>query len=138
MYIKGAANYMGITKQIIRMLEKYNKDKILDITTVGRKSKLPRKVTVGFVCFNSKLFLRTSHRTEWYKNLITTPKLKLIINSEEIPAIAKPIRSQELIKILQERYYERYKLYDIYANLIKLRGDKHFFQIYADYKVVCR
>ena len=127
----------NILNVVIRKLEQSNSRKIINLVTKGRVTGLPRFVTIGFVCFKGRVYVRTSHETNWYKNIQVNPNVKVIVGEEELISVAKPVTNEILKETLQKKYLMRYKIFDIYANLLKLRGDRHFFELEDMSKISC-
>ena len=123
---------------LIQRLSEAKSSRIIQLVTTGRRSGLPRTVTVGFICYYGRLYVRTSHRTNWYKNILANPEIKVVHDGAEFPVRAEPVKDEETVKVLQRIYWEKYNMFDAYARLIKLRGDRHFFEIIGSTKLPCK
>ena len=97
--------------------------------TIGRRSGLPRPVTVWFVYLDGRLFVRTSKKTNWYKNLKANPTVEAEVGGLKFRAEAEQISDQALTKRLQEAYRRKYRLADALSNLIMIRGSPIFFEL---------
>ncbi len=123
---------------LVQRLSEAKSSRIIQLVTIGRQSGLPRTVTVGFICHYGRLYVRTSHRTNWYKNILANPEIKVIHDGAEFLVRAKQVKNEEISKVLQHIYWEKYNIFDVYARLIKLRGDLHFFEITGSTKDACK
>jgi len=99
------------------------------LVTIGRRSRLPRPVTVWFVYFEGRLFVRTSKKTNWYKNVKANPRVEAEVGGLRFRAEAEQVVDQELIKRLQEAYRRKYLLADVFSNLIMIRGNPIFLEL---------
>lgn len=122
---------------LVQRLNEAKSSRIIRLVTTGRRSGLPRTVTVGFICHSGRLYVRTSHRTHWYKNILANPELKVVYDGVEFPVRAELVKDEETVRALQHIYWEKYNMFDAYARLIKLRGDRHFFEILGSTEVPC-
>jgi len=127
-----------IISRLVQRLSEVKSNQIIHLVTTGRRSGLPRPVAVGFVCYRGGLYVRTSHRTNWYKNILANPEIKIIHDKDEFPARAKPVTNEEIAKVLQQDYLSKYNMFEVYARLIKLRGDRHFFEIISSMEAPCK
>ena len=92
------------------------------LVTIGRRSGLPRPVTVFFVYLDGRLFVRTSKKTNWYKNVKANPRVEVEAGELRFRAEAEQVIDQVLIKRLQEAYRRKYRLADVFSNLIMIKG----------------
>ena len=97
--------------------------------TIGRRSGLPRRVTVWFVYFDGRLFVRTSNRTNWGKNLKANPAVEAEVGGLRFKAEAELVSDQVLISRLQEAYRRKYRLAEVFSSLIMIRGSPMFFEL---------
>ena len=70
-------------------------DRVIDITTIGRKSGTPSRIETWFYRADGKLFLTGSPgKRDWYANLVKTPEflfhLKKAVEAD-LPSLATPI-----------------------------------------------
>lgn len=110
-------------------LENRKDKRTIHLVTTGRRTGLPRPVTVWFICLDARLFVRTSKRTNWYKNLKSNPSVEAEVGGLKFKAEAEQIYDQALIKRLKEAYRRKYWLADVFSNLIMLRGEPIFFEL---------
>jgi len=97
--------------------------------TVGRRSGLPRPVTVWFVYLDGKLFVRTSYKTNWGKNLIANPSVEAEVGGLRFKAEAERVDDQRLKDTLLEAYRRKYKFFDLISRFFKIRGNPLFFEL---------
>ena len=73
-------------------------DRLIDITTIGRKSGKPRRIEITFHNIDSRLYISGSPgRRDWYANLLENPKFEFhLIQSTlaDLPARAEPITEE--------------------------------------------
>ena len=70
-------------------------DRVIDITTIGRKSGQPRRIEIWFHNVNGRLFITglPGHR-DWYANLVAHPDFTFHLKESvqaDLPARAVPI-----------------------------------------------
>jgi deazaflavin-dependent oxidoreductase (nitroreductase family) len=68
-------------------------DRIVDITTVGRRSGAPRRIEIWLIHIGGRLYLSgLPGRRDWYANLAATPRLILHLKQTvvaDLPATAR-------------------------------------------------
>ena len=111
------------------LLEEVKDKRTIRLVTIGRRSGLPRPVTVWFVYLEGRLFVRTSKKTNWYKNIKANPLVEVEVVGLKFRAEAEQVFNQALIKQLQEAYKRKYRLADTFSNLIIIRGSPVFFEL---------
>ena len=53
-----------------------NNDRIIDITTIGRKSGQPRRIEIWFHNLNGRIFITgLPGRRNWYANMLANPEI---------------------------------------------------------------
>ncbi|MBI2936120.1 MAG: nitroreductase family deazaflavin-dependent oxidoreductase [Chloroflexi bacterium] len=71
------------------------KDRLVDITTTGRKTGQPRRVELGFHLLDGKIFLSgRPGRRGWYANLLANPEFTFHLKQsvkQDLRAKATPI-----------------------------------------------
>jgi deazaflavin-dependent oxidoreductase (nitroreductase family) len=86
-------------------------DRLIDITTVGRKSGKPSKIEIAFHNFDGRLYISgTPGRRDWYANLVANPQFTFHLKQSaqaNLPATATPItdaatRRQVLTKVVEK------------------------------------
>ncbi len=83
-----------------RVLEALKSGGIADITTIGRKSGLPRRIEIYFHHFDGEFFLagRPGRKRDWLANLKANPDFTLHLKREvvaDLAARATPITDPE-------------------------------------------
>ena len=73
-------------------------DGLIDITTVGRKTRKPHKVEIAFHNFDGVLYISgMPGRRDWYANLVAKPQFTFHLKQStraDIPATAIPITDE--------------------------------------------
>jgi deazaflavin-dependent oxidoreductase (nitroreductase family) len=93
-------------KYIARMEFKDGASVVADLTTIGRKSGLPRTVELRFTYLSGN-FYASSSRVEgkhWCQNLLKNPAVEITARGEKVPCVAKLLSDENLRRrILQLR-----------------------------------
>ena len=85
-------------------------DRVIDITTIGRKTKQPRRIEIWFHNINNCLYITgTPGRRSWYANLVATPEFTFHLKdsvqadlaARAIPIVAEDKRREVLTGILR-------------------------------------
>ena len=106
------------------------KDKwTIHLVTIGRRSRLPRPVTVWFIYLDGRLFVRTSTKTNWGKNLTANPSVEAEVSGLRFKGEAERVSDPMLKDMLQESYRRKYGFFDLLSNLFKIRGNPLFFEL---------
>ena len=75
--------------------EALGKDRTIDITTIGRRSGLPRRIETWFYRVDDSVYLTGSPgRRDWYANLLANPDFTFHLKQSvaaDLPARATPI-----------------------------------------------
>jgi len=73
-------------------------DRLIDITTVGKKSNKPSKIEIAFHNFDGKLYISgLPGKRDWYANLVAHPDFTFHLKQStqaDIPAKATPITDE--------------------------------------------
>lgn len=82
-----------------RVRQSLARDRVIDITTTGRKSGLPRRIETWFYCVGDHVYLSGSPgRRDWYANLLATPEFTFHLKQSavaDLPALATPVVDAE-------------------------------------------
>jgi deazaflavin-dependent oxidoreductase (nitroreductase family) len=87
------------------------RDRVIDITTIGRKTKRPRRIEIWFHNVDGQIYITgLPGRRSWYANLIANPEFTFHLKGStraDLPARATPIvdearRRDVLSKILRK------------------------------------
>jgi deazaflavin-dependent oxidoreductase (nitroreductase family) len=82
-------------EQIQQALEQ---DRTIDITTIGSKTGLPRRIEIWFHNLEGRLYITgTPGRRDWYANLVANPKFTFHLKESmqvDFPAQATPITDE--------------------------------------------
>jgi deazaflavin-dependent oxidoreductase (nitroreductase family) len=94
-----------------RIVQALSQDGIIDITTVGRKTKQPRRIEIWFHNVDGRVFLTgLPGRRSWYANLLANPdftfhlkrSVRADLAARATPIVDKSARREVLSKILKK------------------------------------
>lgn len=73
-------------------------DRVIDITTTGRKSGQPRRIEIWFYNVDGRLFLTGKpYKRDWYANLLADPQLTFHLKNSakaDLPARARIVEDE--------------------------------------------
>jgi deazaflavin-dependent oxidoreductase (nitroreductase family) len=85
----------GMDERISQALES---DRTIDITTTGRKTRLPRRIEIWFHNLDGRLYITgLPGRRDWYANMLAHPKFTFHLKGStkaDLPAQARPITDE--------------------------------------------
>ena len=93
------------------------------ITVIGRKSGRIISVPVWFVLEGgNKLYLLPvqGSDTQWYKNILHNPKVRILARDTEAKFLAKPITDGKVMKSVVEEFRAKYGAEDVKKYYSKL------------------
>jgi deazaflavin-dependent oxidoreductase (nitroreductase family) len=77
-------------------------DKLIDITTIGRKTGKPHKIEIAFHNFDGVIYISgLPGKRDWYANLVVNPKFTFHLKQStqaDLPATAIPITDEAIRK----------------------------------------
>jgi deazaflavin-dependent oxidoreductase (nitroreductase family) len=82
---------------------------VMLLTTIGRRSGLPRTNGVSFMPVDDHfvIFSGWGVRSDWYRNVLANPEVSIRVGRREMPATAVPVtdpgRRQELMRQMRAR-----------------------------------
>ena len=87
----------------------------IKISVIGRKSGKIISIPVWFVLEGEKLFLLPvgGSDTQWYKNVIKNPQIRIDARGEEAQFRAVPITHAKTVKEVIEKFREKYGAKDV-------------------------
>lgn len=102
--------------------DRLSKSSEITITVVGRKSGHPVSIPVWFVSEDDKLYLLpvTGSDTQWYKNVLKNPSLRIKAGSAEAEFQAAPAADAALVKSVVEKFRAKYGTGDVKKYYSKL------------------
>ena len=76
-------------------------DRLIDITTTGRKSGKPHRIEIMFDYFQGKIYLsgRPNLKKDWYANMLANPGFTVHFKQslqQDVPATANPVTNEAL------------------------------------------
>jgi deazaflavin-dependent oxidoreductase (nitroreductase family) len=94
---------------------KLSRDREINISVTGRKSGHTISIPVWFVLDGEKLYLLPvqGSDTQWYKNVLKNPKMRIDARGTEAEFKAVPITDAALVKSVVERFREKYGAQDV-------------------------
>ncbi len=87
----------------------------ITITVTGRKSGQAISIPVWFVLDGDKLYLLPVHGsdTQWYKNALKNPKIRIDARGAEAEVQASPITDPKQVSSVVERFRAKYGAGDV-------------------------
>jgi deazaflavin-dependent oxidoreductase (nitroreductase family) len=87
----------------------------IKITMIGRKSGKTISIPVWFVLEGDKLFLlpMQGSDTQWYKNVLKNPHIRIDARGAEAELKAEPITDSAAVKSVIEKFREKYVAGDV-------------------------
>ena len=87
----------------------------IKLSVIGRKSGKTISNPVWFVAEGEKLYLLPvrGSETQWYKNVLKNPSIRVDARGTESELRAKPITKPEAVKSVVERFREKYGAADV-------------------------
>jgi len=76
-------------------------DRLIDITTIGRKSGNPHRIEIMFDYFQGKIYLsgKPNLKKDWYANMLANPTFTLHFKQslqQDVVATVTPVRDEAL------------------------------------------
>ena len=87
----------------------------IKISVIGRKSGKTISNPVWFVAEGDTLYLLPVHGsdTQWYKNVLKNPAIRIDARGMEAALAAKPITESSAVKSVMEKFREKYGAGDV-------------------------
>lgn len=90
-----------------------NEDRLIDITTIGRKTGQSRRIEIGFHIINNRIYISgLPGKRGWYANLLANPAFVFHLKQSvqaDIPAEAIPITDTDRRKEVLTRIVAKWK-----------------------------
>lgn len=85
------------------------------ITVTGRKSGRAISIPVWFVFEDDKLYLLPVHGSgsQWYKNVLKNPKIRIDARGAEADLQAVPVTDAKQVKSVVEKFRDKYGASDV-------------------------
>jgi deazaflavin-dependent oxidoreductase (nitroreductase family) len=82
----------------------------VEITVIGRRSGDEISLPVWFVDEDDSLYLvpMTGSDSDWYKNLVESPSIRLAVDGKQITARARPITDATAVADVLEKFRAKY------------------------------
>ena len=87
----------------------------IKISVIGRKSGHTISMPVWFVLEGERLYLLPVHGsdTQWYKNALKNPSIRVYARGVEAEFRAKPVADAKSVKSVVEKFREKYGATDV-------------------------
>ena len=87
----------------------------IEITVIGRKSGKEISVPVWFVLKDEKLQLLPvqGSETQWFKNILKNPRIRISARGEKAEFRAKPLRDSKAVGSIANEFREKYGAEDV-------------------------
>lgn len=79
----------------------------LYLTTMGRRSGLPREIEIWFTEHGGRFYLIAEHgeRAQWVRNIVADPHVRVRVGTRAFTGVARPVsaeREPELVRAVKE------------------------------------
>ncbi len=97
----------SVTADDLRAIESQS---TVEVTTIGRRSGLPRVVTIWFVHDEGRLYVQSGKdgKTHWYRNLLKAPEITLRFDHLAVRGRARPVEDQGEIERVHGLFRRKY------------------------------
>lgn len=84
----------------------------VELTTTGRQSGKPRRVTIWFVYDEGRIYIQSGKdgRTQWYRNLLKTPEVTLDFGGLVVRGRAAPVEDPGEVDRVHGLFRSKYVL----------------------------
>src|SRR5437588_11012842 len=95
--------------------ERLSRVREIEISVTGRKSGRTITIPVWFVLEGEKLYLLPvqGSDTQWYRNVLKNPSIRIDARGAEAEFRAKPITESKTVKSVVEKFREKYGAKDV-------------------------
>jgi len=95
--------------------ERLSRYRQIKISVIGRKSGRTVSIPVWFVLEGDKLYLLPvqGSDTQWYKNVLQNPSIRIDARGAEAKLRAQPITEPNLVKSVIEKFRDKYGAKDV-------------------------
>jgi deazaflavin-dependent oxidoreductase (nitroreductase family) len=104
-----------MSKQNEGLKERLSRSRELNITVTGRKSGRTISIPVWFVLDEEKLYLLPvqGSDTQWYKNVLNNPSIRIKAGGTEAEFKAVPIADTKTVSSVVEKFRAKYGASDV-------------------------
>ena len=87
----------------------------INLSVIGRKTGKTISIPVWFVLEDEKLYLLPvkGSDTQWYRNVLQNPSIRIDARGAEVKLRAKPITESTAVKSVVEKFREKYGAGDV-------------------------
>ena len=102
-------------KQNDALRDRLSRNREIKITVTGRKSGRTISIPVWFVFDDEKLYLLPVHGsdTQWYKNVLKNPSIRIETRGREAEVQAVPVKDAKQVKSVVEKFRAKYGAGDV-------------------------
>jgi deazaflavin-dependent oxidoreductase (nitroreductase family) len=95
--------------------ERLGRYRQITITVTGRKSGKPISNPVWFVLEGNKLYLLpvSGSDTQWFKNVLKTPRIRIAARDEEAEFRLKPLTDSKTVAAIVDKFRGKYGAGDV-------------------------
>src|SRR5712691_11104408 len=95
--------------------ERFSRYREIKLSVTGRKSGKTISMPVWFVLESEKLYLLPvkGSDTQWYKNVLQNPSIRIDARGEEAAFQAAPVTATKAVKSVIEKFREKYGANDV-------------------------
>jgi deazaflavin-dependent oxidoreductase (nitroreductase family) len=95
--------------------ERFARYRQIKLSVIGRKSGRTISIPVWFVLEGEKLYLLPvqGSDTQWYRNVLKNPQIRVDARGEEAEVRAQPIAESKMVKSVIEKFREKYGAKDV-------------------------
>ena len=112
----------GKQAQNLALIDRLSRYREINITATGRKSGRPISIPVWFVFDDNQLYLLPvkGSDTQWYKNVVKNPSIRISAREAEAELKGLPITDPKKVSSVVEKFREKYGAADVKKYYSKL------------------
>jgi deazaflavin-dependent oxidoreductase (nitroreductase family) len=112
----------GKQGQNLALVDRLSRYREISITVTGRKSGRPISIPIWFVFDDNRLYLLPvkGSDTQWYKNVLQNPSIRISAREAEAELKGLPITDPKKVPSLVEKFREKYGAADVKKYYSKL------------------
>jgi deazaflavin-dependent oxidoreductase (nitroreductase family) len=112
----------GKQTQNLALIDRLSRYREINITVTGRKSGRPISIPVWFVFDDNRLYLLPvkGSGTQWYKNVLKNPSIRISAREAETELRGLPITDPKKVSSVVEKFREKYGASDVKKYYSKL------------------
>ena len=105
----------GKRAQNLALIDRLSRYREISITVTGRKSGRPISIPIWFVFDDNRLYLLPvkGSDTQWYKNVLKNPSIRISAREAEAELKGLPITDPKKVPSVVEKFREKYGAADV-------------------------